>query len=335
MFSLIICATVAIVTSQIDFIVIGDWGGQNSAPYTTPIQLNTADIMGKIADEYNISFVILLGDNFYEHGINGFDNINDRRFNDTFESVYNATGLQNIPFYVVPGNHDYEGNITTQILYTNKSLRWTMPDRYYNNIWNIPNTNYTLEIIFIDTVMLAGGLTPSSQPPNNPYLDNDYFQPSLEYIYEHNLYDDYLKEWEWVESKINNSNADFLFIAGHYPVYSVGTHGTTLILEDKLNPILLDNNVQFYISGHDHTLEYISNDIYPNTGYIVSGAGAYCTNSTHHENRVPINSVKYHSCLNNYGGFVRINVGNNGTKGVYYLSNEISYETPIIPPRFQ
>ena len=60
------------------FIVIGDNGGQDNAPFTTPYELGTASRMAKVAEEVGgIHFVLELGDNFYTYGVK---NVDDPRF---------------------------------------------------------------------------------------------------------------------------------------------------------------------------------------------------------------------------------------------------------------
>ena len=41
-------------------------------------------------------------------------------------------------------------------------------------------------------------------------------------------------------------------MAGHHPVFSAGVHGNTQYLESNLKPLLEENNVSLYLSGHDH-----------------------------------------------------------------------------------
>ena len=54
------------------------------------------------------------------------------RFNQTFECVYNGTGLDDVPFYAIGGNHDYYGWVRAQVAYahdppTGASGRWRYP----------------------------------------------------------------------------------------------------------------------------------------------------------------------------------------------------------------
>lgn len=44
-------------------------------------------------------------------------------------------------------------------------------------------------------------------------------------------------------------------MAGHHPVLSAGVHGSTPYLISKLKPMLEENDVTAYLSGHDHNLQ--------------------------------------------------------------------------------
>lgn len=55
--------------SGLEFLVMGDWGGQPNSPYYTTDEQDTAQTMGQVASDYNISFVMALGDNFYDSGL--------------------------------------------------------------------------------------------------------------------------------------------------------------------------------------------------------------------------------------------------------------------------
>ena len=192
-----------------------------------------------------------------------------------------------------------------------------------------------------DTIQLSGPLTDNYQnciQSMNKSLTNCDLQPHIELLTAEYLgYNDnewkYENEWDWLRNKIINSRSSYLFISGHYPIYSCAEHGPTWSLVEELKPMILQSNGQLYISGHDHTMEYILENDKPNLGYIVSGAGKSCTNSTHHINRLPNNSLKYHSCRN--GGFVRIHVEDT-VQAFYYLGDNngtIDWVSPPISPR--
>ena len=56
----------------------------------------------------------------------------------------------------------------------------------------------------------------------------------------------------------------------HHTVWSVGHHGPTDILVEKLNPMLVKYKVAAYFSGHDHDMQHINDS---NVQYFLSGAG--------------------------------------------------------------
>ena len=70
---------------SLSFLVLGDWGGQPSSPYTTPAEVKLAKTMGEIATDLDAAFTLALGDNFYDRGVSSVD---DPRFKETFEVEY-------------------------------------------------------------------------------------------------------------------------------------------------------------------------------------------------------------------------------------------------------
>ena len=59
------------------FLALGDWGGIAFFPYDTPIEATVGKQMGYIAEAYQTSFNLALGDNFYWDGV---QNVEDKRF---------------------------------------------------------------------------------------------------------------------------------------------------------------------------------------------------------------------------------------------------------------
>jgi len=138
---------------SLDILVMADWGGAPKSPYTTPDEVDSAKMMGDVGKTYEVDMVWGLGDNFYDNGV---VNEHDSRFKNTFEDVFDASSLSKVPFYMVAGNHDHYGNVTGEIEYSNHSSRWRFPDYWYSHSFKVPGTNYTLQLVMIDTVLLDG-----------------------------------------------------------------------------------------------------------------------------------------------------------------------------------
>jgi tartrate-resistant acid phosphatase type 5 len=103
-------------------------------------------------------------------------------------------------------------------------------------------------MVFIDTVYLSG------DPPT-------YWPTQSQ------------EQYAWINTTLAASTADWLFVVGHYPVYSGGEHGNTADLVSNLLPMLRKYNVDLYICGHDHNLQHLQ-DSTTSTQYLVSGNGA-------------------------------------------------------------
>nr|XP_040041825.1 tartrate-resistant acid phosphatase type 5a isoform X1 [Gasterosteus aculeatus aculeatus] len=272
--------------TSIKFLALGDWGGVPYPPYITAVQKATAREMSKVAQQMGADFVLALGDNFYFRGV---DSVDSPRFQDTFESVYTAKSLK-IPWYVLAGNHDHAGNVKAQIEYSHKSDRWNFPSYYYELNFHIPNTGKTLTIIMLDTVLLCGN--------SDDFLDETPRGP-LRMM-------DANRQVTWLQERLAQSRADFLLVAGHYPVWSVSEHGPTACLLQRVKPLLVKYNATAYLCGHDHNLQYIEES---GVGYVVSGAGNFLDPDIRHWNRVPKGSVKFFSGkASTLGGFVHAEV---------------------------
>jgi tartrate-resistant acid phosphatase type 5 len=192
----------------------------------------------------------------------GVQNDTDPLWKTVYENVYTATSLTSIPWYAILGNHDYVKNPEAQIDYTrnHRDNRWTMPDHLYHAVYHIPKTqNLTLEIVFLDTVLLA--------PAENPDV-----QPGGKWAVTPSQIEEYLHR---LESMLSKSNATWLLVAGHYPVYSMGEHGDTPELLTRIEPLLRKYRVQAYLNGHDHELQHIS---WHGVEYFTSGKGTLTDN---------------------------------------------------------
>ncbi|XP_020797533.1 tartrate-resistant acid phosphatase type 5a isoform X1 [Boleophthalmus pectinirostris] len=297
--------------TSIKFVAIGDWGGVPYPPYITAVQKATAQEMSKVAEQVGADFVLALGDNFYYKGV---DSVDSPRFKETFESVYTAKSLK-IPWYVLAGNHDHIGNVKAQIEYSQKSNRWKFPAYYYELNFRIPNTHKTLTIIMLDTVMLCGN--------SNDYSDAQPKGPLRQV--------DANRQLVWLQDRMARSKADFLLVAGHYPVWSVSEHGPTQCLLQQVHPMLIKYKATAYFCGHDHNLQYIEES---GVGYVVSGAGNFLDPDVRHWNHVPKGSVKFFTGqASTLGGFVHAEVAQDKMTVTFYQAKGTSLYRIVLPQR--
>ncbi|XP_041454392.1 tartrate-resistant acid phosphatase type 5-like [Lytechinus variegatus] len=280
--------------NSLNFMVLADWGGQPNYPFYTTCEEYVAKQMGDLASNYATQFVLALGDNFYYDGV---QSVTDPRFNETFENVFTADSLQ-VPWYVVAGNHDWHGNVTAQILYSNVSKRWNFPSLYYLVRYQIPSTQEMVSFIMIDTVSLSG-TTDDSNVLQQPTKPKDLFLVE--------------KQFSWIEDQLKATmNDTYVIVAGHYPVWSIAEHGPTELLVDRLRPLLIKYNVNAYFSGHDHNLQHIREDN-SSVEYFVIGSAHEVDPSVAHKKDVPENWVKFHYAdESSLGGFAYMEATTSG-----------------------
>ena len=223
------------------FVSLGDWGSVNKD------QAAVAEQIGYSVAAFNASVLLAVGDNFYEDGV---ANDTDPQWQTSYRDVYTNTSLD-IPWYAILGNHDHhlgrgQGEID---YYTNKrDNRWYCPSYWYDQTWLLQDSNVTVHMVFIDTVILSGD-------------DNATWPKERE------------EQYAWINATLAASTADWLIVVGHYPVYSSGEHGNTADLDTNLKPMLQQYAVDMYLCGHDHTLQHLQESA-NTTQYFVSGNGA-------------------------------------------------------------
>jgi tartrate-resistant acid phosphatase type 5 len=228
-------------TRYLQFEAVGDFGTGAGG------QRDVAVSMANKADRDSISFVLVLGDNFYESGV---ESVNDDQWESAFEKMYNQPSL-NLPFYAVLGNHDYRTNPEAQVDYTRVSKRWKMPQRYFTFIRAIDDTT-NAQFFCLDT-----------NPP--AYL-------SLSEAAALSDTSEQMRQVHWLKRELEESTARWKIVLGHHPLYSGGEHGDDKTLQYLLEPLFTEYMVDFYLCGHDHDLELLK-PIHGVT-YVVSGAGS-------------------------------------------------------------
>ncbi|WP_207423196.1 purple acid phosphatase family protein [Desertivirga brevis] len=238
----------------LNFIAMGDWG-RNGDDH----QKEVARQMGKTARDTKAQFVVATGDNFYPSGV---ISKSDPLFKYSFEDIYTDFSLQ-WDWYVILGNHDYKSNPDAQVEYSSISRRWKMPARYYSKTFNINNDpSQKVLMLFIDT---------------NPLIPEFYKNPE----YGPNVKgQDTTKQKRWLEKMLQNAGTDvkWKIVVGHHPMFTGGsrTEGyDTKAIRNSLKPVLDKYKVDVYLTGHEHSLQYIKPP--GATHHFISGSASEAT----------------------------------------------------------
>jgi len=229
------------------FAALGDTGEGNEDQY------RVSEAMKTVCDTRGCDFVLLLGDNAYDSGV---ESATDPYWDTIFELPYAAF---DIPFYASLGNHDYglDGlglepwKADYQVEHTDYSTIWTMPDRYYS-------------FVAEDVAFFA--------------LDTN---AAFWYVTDDQRDD--------MEAWIAAAPARWKVAFGHHPYYSNGEHGDAGNYEglwfvpiangggvEEFVGDVVCGKVDLYLCGHDHSRQYLV-DTCDGTELIVSGAGAKTT----------------------------------------------------------
>ena len=240
-------------TEGISFIAMGDWGREGKDHQT-----EVAQQMAATGAAIDSQFVLALGDNFYDNGVQSVD---DPQWKTSFENIYTAPILQR-PWYVALGNHDYRTNVQAQIDYSKSSPRWRLPSRCYSFVIQV-DAHTSAEFFIIDTSPFVGAYR--SDAKYVAVLDQN---PS--------------DQVAWLTDKLAKSTAQWKFVAGHHPIYSCGgKHGDTTELIRDINPLLERYGVQAYFNGHEHDMQHLH---VGSVDYFCSGAASKTRPTEKNEN---------------------------------------------------
>ena len=240
--------------APLSFFGVGDWGAPD--PH---LQDRVASSMAATADAMATppSFVLALGDNFYEKGVASVD---DQQFDATWRDVWlpKSERLRNIPWLAVLGNHDYhhgDGGARAQVDRTERGDddEWQMPT--VDGVYERAFARHAVRVVAFDACMIARR---EEAVTRALYTD-----------------DDAARAVAALERALAAAHADartqWLFVVAHYPVLSVGEHGDTPALRATVQPLLEQYEADAYLCGHTHTLQHLE---MRSVHYLVSGGGS-------------------------------------------------------------
>lgn len=275
--------------SLLTYYSIGDWGSYYPKNYE---MIKNSFSINNIYHKSNPKpkFIVALGDNFYDSGVNGLD---DEKWNTTWYNnfILPYPELNDLKWCAILGNHDYDGgeiSILSQIEKTTHSNNWIMP----NNEYYLHDKNSNSYHIFIDTCKIYPELY---EKTNNMLNSKDVFD-SLQFI-----------EKQLIIA--NNLNCKWICVYGHYHMFSNGYYGNYNVMIERLLPLFIKYNVTIYFSGHEHTHQLLK---FKNIYFCVNGVGAFVS-PVHHKNK--LNDIITYYTDNTAVGFMSHSI----TKNEYLL----------------
>ncbi|MBM4392850.1 MAG: metallophosphoesterase [Deltaproteobacteria bacterium] len=253
------------------FVAIGDAGTGDAR------QERVAEAMEDICSLYGCDFALYLGDNFYGSGV---VDVSDPLWTSHFETPYAGLGFR---FMAVLGNHDYGGFDTAraaaQVAYTSYSSKWYMPARFYTEVAD------DLTVVGLDTHAM--------------------------------VMDSYADQEAWIPAAIASLSTTWSVAIGHHPYISNGPHGSAgdfdgrpgegQTMKDFFDAYIC-GNVDMYIAGHDHTLQWLEPSC--GTEQLVAGGGGAGT--------YPLVGTEpaYFEASDN--GFLWVEISGRSLTGVFY-----------------
>ena len=219
---------------RVDLLAVGDW------EYRDGNKPTTARAMAEYAAAQGtpIRAAILLGDNFRLHLKKG----KEPQLETIFEATYDTKRL-NFPFYALLGNHDGESdNRRIEMAYAKEhpGSRWKMPARWYR----------------VDLLAEAPLVTILALDSSKSDMASKQWQAQK----------------QWLEAELAKPRAPWTVCAAHRPLFSNGMHGDSSRMQSEWGPILKKYRVDFYLSGHEHSLEHLEIDGWL-TAFVVLGGG--------------------------------------------------------------
>lgn len=236
---------------ELRFFVVGDFGTADAASF------EVAQAMGVLPQP---DFIVATGDHVYPNGPKSNKDI-DRNWDSIF--LTDHTPSLRVPWYLVLGNHDYEGDVSLQLKYDNPY--WNMPSEYYHRSFECGDRE--VDFYFIDTTPYLA-LVDQKVFWKFGLFPHYYCMTTFSKAYA----DTQLK---WLRDSLRNSKPSSIrVVVGHYNIFTSGSHHECeKIMSQTFLPIFEEFDVHMYFNGHDHIAEHCSDG---KTHFFTSGAGSSC-----------------------------------------------------------
>jgi len=200
-------------------------------------QLLVAAQMRARAAKSDPSYVLNVGDNFYQGGIwadcgspmHKMAPITLHQFSTVFDGVYHGPGLDGKKWLSVLGNHDWGGwqfnhAWDQQIAFTWHSPRWVMPAVYWSQLVRYPDQDFSAEFFMLDSNAMDA--KPEDHDPdhnicgpnNPPQVSCSVAGGPASKEQCHQWFRDLWNEQkQWLERRLRESTADWQVVVTHFP----------------------------------------------------------------------------------------------------------------------
>ena len=215
--------------SNVNIMVANDMGNRGVWE-----QKNVAELMGRFAEQNRIDFFAVAGDPIHDDGVKSVD---DEEWMLKIEDIYTAQSLHATPWYVVSGNHEYNGSVQAIIDYSQKSERWNAPARYFTVSKKIKNRNNLCLFVFIDTTPFIGRYQTRGDAGEQ----------------------DTAEQLKWIETELSSSTAKWKIVIGHHPIHA-GTdksESERTDMQSSVGVLLEKCGADIFISGHIHNFQHL------------------------------------------------------------------------------
>eukprot|EP00668_Euglena_longa_P035274 GGOE01045316.1.p1 GENE.GGOE01045316.1~~GGOE01045316.1.p1 ORF type:complete len:267 (+),score=38.80 GGOE01045316.1:80-880(+) len=234
--------------------------------------------------------------------------------------------------YIVAGNGDYEGNITAQLAHHRLSKHWIYP-AFHHAHQASTSSKTILQIYLIDTFIAVGW----QQQVVRKHHRHRWMPPTLKksaaFVNKKNANE----QWVWLEKQLSQSQADYILVAGHLPLWSPCIHDDSgKDLKAKLQPLLLKYRVTAYLAGRDRCQAHLDDG--QGLRQMLSGTGSFCCCDPTNLANIPPGSVKWIMDFKNAGaaaaGFMSITLNETSLLVSFHdESGKTLHVTPPLAPR--
>ena len=370
------------------FAVLSDWGGSSTAPYTTVGQVAAGAAMNYVCAQVTCKAVLTAGGNFLPAGLPQGQTAAAERFNATWRGAYSKGPALAVPWYTTGGASDWQGNISAERDNSDASTASGTMTWHYPTLWQsvqliVPPGFSTLQVLLLDTVTLLGSMQDAGgQPALPPVRPQPLPRPPAasaagvagnvtvkgtnatgvtrrrrhgrRRALDFNSLDDpppeSLAQWQWLESELSGSTADWLIVIGNDPMLSAAASGPNAALQSRLLPLMQAAGASLYIGGRDPVAQHFTGlSDAPDVDVLVIGNGAVgnTTQATLLPNRAACPPGSLAFVYGETSGFITLTFqetsvnttltvafyGNHGDTPLYsFTRNQIRAGQPAPPP---